>query len=55
MTGSFLTVRVPCVKWNMEPAWPVWPVRGQLDSVKLDSEPLRQVSSLAKAVSGVIL
>lgn len=41
----------PHVKWNMEPVWPVLPVHGQLDSVKLDSEPLRQASSLAKPVA----
>lgn len=41
----------PYVKWNMEPVWPVMPVHGQLDSVKLDSEPLRQASSLAKPVA----
>lgn len=41
----------PYVKWNMEPVWPVLPVHGQLDSVKLNSEPLRQASSLVKPVA----
>lgn len=46
-----LSCCAPYVKWNMEPVWPVLPVHGQLDSVKLDSEPLRQASSLVKPVA----
>lgn len=31
---DWLSRRAPHVKWDMEPVWPVWPVHGQLDSVR---------------------